>query len=80
MHVGVDKSEHKFTFQDMKKMSARAANYFRSLGVKKGDRVMLILRRNWQYWPIVVGLEKLGAIFSTQYGNGDVDRIIYNHY
>ncbi len=62
MHVGTDKSEHRFTFMDMKKMSGRVANYFKSLGVKKGDRILLILRRNWQYWPIVVGLEKLGAI------------------
>ena len=62
LHIGRDKSEHRITFGQMKKMSARAANYFRALGIKKGDRVLLVLRRNWQFWPILIGLEKLGAI------------------
>ena len=62
LHVDRDKVERRFTFGDMKKMSARAANYFRSLGIEKGDRVMLVLRRNWQFWPILLGLEKLGAV------------------
>ncbi len=62
VHVGADKSEHRFTFNEMKKMSNRAANYFRSLGIEKGDAVMLVLRRNWQFWPILIGLEKLGAV------------------
>ncbi len=62
LHIGRDKQETRLTFGQMKKMSARAANYFRSLGIKKGDRVMLVLRRNWQFWPILIGLEKLGAI------------------
>ncbi len=62
LHVSADKKETRLTFQDMKKMSARAANYFRSLGIKKGDKVLLVLRRNWQFWPILIGLEKLGAI------------------
>jgi len=62
LHIGRDRSEHRFTFGQMKKMSARAANYFRALGIRKGDRVMLVLRRNWQFWPIMMGLEKLGAV------------------
>ncbi|MDO4488688.1 MAG: AMP-binding protein [Eubacteriales bacterium] len=62
LHISTDKEEKRFTFNDMKKMSGRVANYFKSLGIKKGDRVLLIMRRNWQYWPIVVGLEKLGAV------------------
>ncbi len=62
LHVDINKNERRFSFEDMKKMSARAANYFRSLGIKKGDKVMLVLRRNWQFWPILLGLEKLGAI------------------
>ena len=62
LHVGRDKTEKRITFGEMKKMSARAANYFRALGIRKGDRVMLVLRRNWQFWPILIGLEKLGAI------------------
>ena len=62
IHLDDAKRERRFTFEDMRKMSARAANYFRALGVTKGDRVMLVLRRNWEFWPIIVGLHKLGAI------------------
>ncbi|MBR7081232.1 MAG: AMP-binding protein, partial [Oscillospiraceae bacterium] len=62
VHLDSEKRERRFTFGDMKKMSARSANYFRALGVKKGDRVMLIMRRNWEFWPVIVGLNKLGAI------------------
>ncbi|MBE6913907.1 MAG: cupin domain-containing protein [Ruminococcaceae bacterium] len=62
LHIDREKNERRFTFQQMKKMSARAANYFRALGVTRGERVMLVLRRNWEFWPIIVGLHKLGAI------------------
>ena len=62
LHVSEDGAEHRFTFGDIKKESARAANYFKSLGIKRGDRVMLILKRHYQYWFSVIGLHKLGAI------------------
>ncbi len=62
VHLDREKNERRFTFEDMKKMSSRAANYFRALGVKKGDRVMLVMRRNWEFWPVIIGLHKLGAI------------------
>ncbi len=62
VHIDRNKVERRFSFLQMKKMSARAANYFRALGIKKGERVMLVLRRNWEFWPIIVGLHKLGAI------------------
>ncbi|MBO5976594.1 MAG: AMP-binding protein [Oscillospiraceae bacterium] len=62
VHIDREKNERRFSFLQMKKMSARAANYFRALGIKKGERVMLVLRRNWEFWPIIVGLHKLGAI------------------
>ena len=62
VHIGRDKTETRLTFEDIKKKSGRAANYFRALGIGKGDRVMLVLRRNWQFWPILMGLEKLGAV------------------
>lgn len=51
-----------FTFQDMKEQSDRAASYFQSLGIKKGDRVMLILKRHYQFWFALLGLHKIGAI------------------
>ncbi len=58
-----DHNEEKvFTFEDMSKLSNRAANFFASKGIKKGSVVMLILRRRWEYWVCATGLIKLGAI------------------
>ena len=62
LHVSRDKIERRFTFTDIKKESARCANYFKSLGIKKGDRVMLVLKRHYQFWFAMIGLNKLGAI------------------
>ena len=62
VHLDHEKHERRFTFRDMKLLSAQAANYYKSLGVKKGDRVMLVLKRHWQFWPAILGLHKLGAI------------------
>ena len=62
LHISNDGVERRFTFQDMKKESARAANYFKSLGIKRGDRVMLVLKRHYQFWFAILGLHKLGAI------------------
>ena len=62
LHISEDMTECRFTFQDVKKESARAANYFKSLGIKRGDRVMLVLKRHYQYWFAVLGLHKLGAV------------------
>lgn len=56
-------NEKCFTFSDMKSLSNRAANLFASLGLKKGDVAMLILRRRWEYWVAAVGLMKLGVTF-----------------
>ena len=62
LHIDINKQERRITFGEMKKMSGRAANYFKSLGINKGDKVMLVLRRNWQFWPILLGLQKIGAV------------------
>lgn len=53
--------EKTFTFKDISLLSNKAANYFKSIGIKKGDVVMMILRRRWEYWVCAVGLHKLGA-------------------
>ena len=60
--VSSEEEERIFTFGDMMRKSAQAANYFRSLGIGKGDRVLLVLRRHWEFWPIIVALHKIGAI------------------
>ena len=62
LHVSAHKTERRFTFLDMKKASNQCANYFKSLGVKKGDRVLLALKRHYQFWFAMIGLNKLGAI------------------
>ncbi len=62
LHVDRNKVVRRFTFEEMSKLSSRAANYFRSLGIKKGDRVMLVLKRNYQFWISIIALHKLGAI------------------
>ena len=62
LHVSEDGTERRFTFRDMQKESARAANYFKSLGIKRGDRVMLVLKRHYQFWFAILGLHKLGAV------------------
>ena len=53
--------ERTFTFADLSRLSNRAANAFRKLGIGKGDVVMMILRRRWEYWVCAVALCKLGA-------------------
>ncbi len=62
IHVSQDKTERRFTFTDIRHASCQCANYFKSLGIRKGDRVMLILKRHYQFWFAIIGLHKLGAI------------------
>ena len=62
IHIASDRTERRFTFNDMKRASAQCANYFKSMGIKKGDRVMLVLKRHYQFWFAILGLHKLGAI------------------
>lgn len=54
--------EKTFTFSDISRLSNKTANYFRSLGIKKGDVVMMILRRRWEYWICATALHKVGAV------------------
>ena len=62
LHISEDKTERRFTFKDLCRASSQCANYFASLGIKKGDRVMLVLKRHYQFWFCMLGLNKLGAI------------------
>ena len=56
-----ENQEHIFTFQDIKAQSNCMANVFRSAGLKRGDRVMLVLKRHYEYWFAVIALHKLGV-------------------
>ncbi len=62
LHLSADKTERRFTFRDIMRASNQCANYFKSLGIKKGDRVMLVLKRHYQFWFAMLGLHKLGAV------------------
>lgn len=55
-------NEAQFTFAEVKEQSDRAAALFAELGIGRGDAVMLILRRRYQYWFCLLALHKLGAI------------------
>jgi len=58
-----DQGEHiDFTFREMKEKSDAAAAYFQSIGIEKGDKVMLILKRRYWYWFAILGLHKIGAV------------------
>ena len=54
--------ELRFTFADLKAQTDRTAAYFQSLGIGKGDPVMLILKRHYQWWLSMLALHKLGAV------------------
>lgn len=54
--------EHFFSFADMKKWSDKTANFLAAQGIKKGDYVLVILRRHYQFWFVATALCKLGAI------------------
>lgn len=58
----VENEERSFTFADIKAESNKMANVFRKAGIGRGDKVMLILKRHYEYWFAAVALHKLGAI------------------
>ncbi len=62
VHLSKNHEERRFTFTDFMKESARCANYFESLGIKKGDKVMLVLKRHYQFWIATLALQKIGAV------------------
>ena len=62
LHLDVNRKERRFTFKDIKRASNQVANYFTSLGIKRGDKVMLVLKRHYQFWFCMVALHKLGAV------------------
>jgi acetyl-CoA synthetase/medium-chain acyl-CoA synthetase len=59
---GVTGVEQRFTFQEFSRLGAQAANVFRSKGVRRGDRVLVMLPRIWQWWAAMLGLTRLGAV------------------
>ena len=62
LHVSLDEKVTKFSYKELSDLSTQAANLFASKGIKKGDKVMLVLKRNYQFWYAIIGLIKLGAV------------------
>ena len=88
LHISKDGKEHSFTFYDMARYSSKVANYLQFLGIKKGDRVMLVLKRHYQFWFAILALHKIGAVaipatnlllksdFEYRFKAGNVDAIL----
>ncbi len=89
LHIAKDgTTERRITFRDMMVYSNKAANYFKYLGINKGDRVMLVLKRHYQFWFTIIALHKIGAVaipatnllvkkdFEYRFKAGNVDAII----
>ena len=77
VYTNPDKVEKTFTFGDISRLSNKAANALKAQGVKKGDKVLVILKRNYEYWYIVPALHKLGAVAIPATNMLTVDDITY---
>lgn len=60
--INTEKEEHVFSFDDIRRESNKAANALINSGIKKGDRVIMALKRHYEYWFISVALNKIGAV------------------
>jgi len=56
------KEEKDFSFKDISLLSNRTANMFTAMGINKGDKVMLVLKRHYQFWIAIIALHKIGAV------------------
>ena len=71
--------EKNFTFSDLKMWSDKTANYLKSLGISKGDKVMLILRRRYEFYFFALALCKIGAIYIPSTNQLKEKDIIYRN-
>lgn len=62
LHVDLQGNETRFSYRHLSELSSKAANVFLKLGIRKGDKVMLVLKRNYQFWYAFIGLMKIGAV------------------
>lgn len=88
LYVSKSGRERRFTFRDMAKYSNMTANYFSYLGINRGDKVMLVLKRHFQFWFSLLALHKIGAVaipaadlltkkdFEYRFKVGEVDAIV----
>lgn len=62
LYVSKDKKEKRFTFSDISRYANKTAHYLESLGIRRGDKVMLVMKRHYQFWFVLTALQKVGAI------------------
>ena len=62
LHISKDGVQRRFSFDDIRRQSNRTANYLEARGVKAGDRVLVVLKRHYQFWFVLTALHKIGAI------------------
>ena len=62
LHVDREKNERRFTFSHISRLSNQTANYLESLGVRRGDKVLVVLKRHYQFWYVITALHKMGAV------------------
>lgn len=60
--ISKDNEVKEISFLEMKEKSNQCANFLKSLGIKKGDKVMLVLKRHYEWWYLIVALHKIGAV------------------
>ena len=75
IYVDDDDRELRFTFKDVSYLSKKIAGYLKSIGIKKGDKVLTLLRRHYSFWLIAVATARLGAVLvpvSTQMETKDL--------
>lgn len=88
LHVSDHFTERRFTFKQISEESNRVVNYFLDLGIARGDKVMLVMKRHFQFWPTILALHKIGAVvipatnqlkshdFEYRFKAGDVRAIV----
>ncbi len=60
--VNEEGKEHIFTYSDLMKKSNQVANMLLEHGIKKGDKVLAVLKRHYQFWFLTIALCKIGAV------------------
>ena len=62
LHVSDHLTERRFTFKEISDLSNQVANYFVAQGIGRGDKVMLVMKRHYQFWPTILAIHKIGAV------------------
>ncbi|MCL1903550.1 MAG: AMP-binding protein [Oscillospiraceae bacterium] len=60
--VDVNGNDKTLSYGELSRLSNQTANAFVKRGIKKGDKVMLVLKRNYQFWYAIIALHKIGAV------------------